>query len=166
MRRFLALAILLSAAACGAPAEDATDSTPQDWIEVPLADHVFRDMPAGYRQDTLDVEVPPGPGLEVKLAMREGDALVYTWVAEGLDDPSQLLSEFHGHTEREHPTEGPITTFASPLDFEKTKVEFRRHAPRIGGDGEEVLREAGVNDAEIAKLKADNALLVPGPMAQ
>jgi hypothetical protein len=101
MRRFLALAILLSAAACGAPAEDATDSTPQDWIEVPLADHVFRDMPAGYRQDTLDVEVPPGPGLEVKLAMREGDALVYTWVAEGLDDPSQLLSEFHGHTERE-----------------------------------------------------------------
>ena len=25
-------------------------------------------------------------------------------------------------------TEGPITTFASPLDFEDTEVEFRRHA--------------------------------------
>ena len=56
--------------------------------------------------------------------------------------------------------------FASPLDFEKTKVEFRRHAPRIGGDGEEVLREAGVSDSEIDKLKADKALIVPGPMAQ
>ena len=43
MRRPFALAILLLVAACGAPADDATDSTPQDWIEVPLADHVFRD---------------------------------------------------------------------------------------------------------------------------
>ena len=82
---------------------------------------------------------------------------------ELLDDPHLKATGFF--TEREHPTEGPITTFASPLDFEKTKVEFRRHAPRIGGDGEEVLREAGVSDAEIAKLKADKALIVPGPMA-
>jgi hypothetical protein len=28
-----------------------------------------------------------------------------------------------------------------------------------------VLREAGVSEAEIAKLKADKALIVPGPMA-
>ena len=82
---------------------------------------------------------------------------------ELFDDPHLKATGFF--TEREHPTEGPITTFASPLDFEKTKVEFRRHAPRIGGDGEEVLREAGVSDAEIAKLKADKALIVPGPMA-
>lgn len=101
MRRPFALALLLVAAACGAPAGDATESSTQDWNEVPLADHVFRDMPPGYRQDTLDVEVPPGPGLEVKLAMDEGAAMVYTWVAEGLDDPSLLVSEFHGHTERE-----------------------------------------------------------------
>ena len=64
-------------------------------------------------------------------------------------------------TEREHPTEGPIVTFASPLDFEKTKVEFRRHAPRIGEDGAEILREAGLGDEAIEKLKAEKALIVP-----
>src|SRR5258708_24196958 len=78
---------------------------------------------------------------------------------ELFDDPHLKATGFF--TEREHPTEGPITTFASPLDFEKTKVEFRRHAPRIGEDGVEVLREAGVSDTEIEKLKADKALLVP-----
>ena len=81
---------------------------------------------------------------------------------ELFDDPHLKATGFF--TEREHPTEGPITTFASPLDFEKTKVEFRRHAPRIGGDGVEVLREAGLSDAEIEKLKADKALIVPSPM--
>ena len=81
---------------------------------------------------------------------------------ELFDDPHLKATGFF--TEREHPTEGPITTFASPLDFEKTKVEFRRHAPRIGEDGVEVLREAGVSEAEIEKLTADKALLVPAPM--
>ena len=76
-----------------------------------------------------------------------------------LEDPHLKATGFF--TEREHPTEGSITTFASPLDFEKTKTEFRRHAPRIGGDGEEVLREAGFSDATIEKLKADKTLIVP-----
>ena len=76
-----------------------------------------------------------------------------------LDDPHLKATGFF--TDREHPTEGPIKTFASPLDFEKTPVEFRRHAPRIGEDGPEVLREAGLSDAEIDSLKADKALIVP-----
>ena len=78
---------------------------------------------------------------------------------ELLEDPHLKATGFF--TEREHPTEGPITTFASPLDFEKTKVEYRHHAPRIGGDGEAILREAGVSDAVIEKLKADKMLIVP-----
>jgi formyl-CoA transferase len=81
---------------------------------------------------------------------------------ELFDDPHLKATGFF--TAREHPTEGPITTFASPLDFEKTKVEFRRHAPRIGEDCVEVLREAGLSDAEIEKLEADRALIVPAPM--
>jgi len=76
-----------------------------------------------------------------------------------LEDPHLKATGFF--TERQHPTEGPIVTFASPLDFEKTKTEFRRHAPRIGEDGPEVLREAGLSDAEIEKLKADKTLIVP-----
>ena len=89
-------------------------------------------------------------------AMFGGDPEV---LEELLDDPHLKATGFF--TEREHPTEGPITTFASPLDFEKTKVEFRRHAPMIGGDGVEVLREAGLSDAAIDELKADKALIVP-----
>ncbi|MGB0750491.1 MAG: CaiB/BaiF CoA transferase family protein [Gammaproteobacteria bacterium] len=78
---------------------------------------------------------------------------------ELLDDPHLQATGFF--TEREHPTEGPITTFASPLDFEKTKVEFRRHAPRVGDDGEEVLREAGVSEKDIERLKDEGILIVP-----
>ena len=78
---------------------------------------------------------------------------------ELFDDPHLQATGFF--TEREHPSEGPIKTFASPLDFEKTPVEYRRHAPRLGGDGVEVLREAGLSDAEIDALKADGTLIVP-----
>src|ERR1700730_14316786 len=78
---------------------------------------------------------------------------------ELFDDPHLKATGFF--TAREHPTEGPIKTFASPLDFEKTKVEYRRHAPRLGGDGVEILREAGLSDAVIEKLKADKVLIVP-----
>jgi formyl-CoA transferase len=78
---------------------------------------------------------------------------------ELLDDPHLKATGFV--TERDHPTEGPIKTVASPLNFEKTPVEFRRHAPRIGEDGPEVLREAGLGDADIEALKAAGALIVP-----
>ena len=78
---------------------------------------------------------------------------------ELFDDPHLQATGFF--TEREHPSEGPIKTFASPLDFEKTPVEYRRHAPRLGDDGVEVLREAGISEAEIETLKADKTLIVP-----
>jgi len=35
------------------------------------------------------------------------------------------------------------------MEKEKTKTTFRRHAPRVGEDGVEVLREAGLSDAHI-----------------
>ncbi len=68
-------------------------------------------------------------------------------------------------TQRDHPTEGKITTFASPLDFEKTKTEYRRHAPRVGADGLEVMKEYGFSDADIAKLQDEKALLFPASAA-
>ena len=75
--------------------------------------------------------------------------------------PSTHLCATGFFTEREHPTEGPVLTFASPLDFEKTKTAFRRHAPRVGEDGVEVLREAGLSDAQIEALRADGSLVLP-----
>jgi formyl-CoA transferase len=76
-----------------------------------------------------------------------------------LEDPHLKATGFF--TEREHPTEGPIVTCASPLDFEKTKTSFRRHAPPLGWDGEEVLREAGFSADQITALAREGALIVP-----
>src|SRR5262249_53980325 len=103
---------------------------------------------------------PPGEWLEMS-AKADIPAMPVRSLEELLDDPHLKATGFF--TEREHPTEGPITTFASPLDFEKTKVEFRRHAPRIGEDGVEVLREAGFGEEAIERLKEEKALIVPPP---
>jgi crotonobetainyl-CoA:carnitine CoA-transferase CaiB-like acyl-CoA transferase len=78
---------------------------------------------------------------------------------EVLEDPHLEATGFF--TQREHPTEGPILTFASPLDFEKTPTSFRRHAPPLGWDGEEVLREAGLSSERISKLAEQGALILP-----
>jgi formyl-CoA transferase len=74
-------------------------------------------------------------------------------------DPHLAATGFF--TEREHPTEGRITTMASPLDFSATPTSFRRHAPRTGVDGPDVLRQHGYSAAEIEALMADKALLIP-----
>jgi hypothetical protein len=81
---------------------EAGDAPPpaQDWNEVPLSEGTFAEQ-AGYRVDEIEIPVDANGGaLEYKLAMEEGDAVTYTWTAEGLTDPLLFLSEFHGHTER------------------------------------------------------------------
>jgi hypothetical protein len=42
---------------------------------------VKRSVP--YRQDTLEVILPPGKGAEVKALLKAGDGLVFTWKATG-----------------------------------------------------------------------------------
>ncbi len=107
MRTAVPCLLLVTLAACsGSPAS--APQTSEDWIEVPLAQNVYRELPDGYRQDTLDVPVPPGPGLEVKLAMKEGASLVYTWHVIDMDEPHLLTSEFHGHTERQPGEPGTV----------------------------------------------------------
>jgi crotonobetainyl-CoA:carnitine CoA-transferase CaiB-like acyl-CoA transferase len=67
------------------------------------------------------------------------------------------------YAEREHPTEGPIVTFRSPMEFEKTPTEFRRHAPKLGADGRDVLAQAGYSAERIDALISCGALVEPGP---
>ena len=71
-----------------------------DWIEVPLPPGVFQEGEGGYRTDTIDIPLGPYGELEYKLGLREGGSIVYRWEAQGLEDPSLLYAEFHGHTER------------------------------------------------------------------
>ena len=57
----------------------------------------------------------------------------------------------------EHPTEGRIRSMAVPSEWSESPPEYRRHAPRLGEHTREVLREAGVPDAEIEHMLASGA---------
>jgi crotonobetainyl-CoA:carnitine CoA-transferase CaiB-like acyl-CoA transferase len=59
----------------------------------------------------------------------------------------------------EHPTEGRLRAPAFPVNFSATPADIRRHAPRMGEHTVEVLREAGLSDAEIDALCASGAAL-------
>lgn len=72
----------------------------QDWIEVPLPEHTFREFERDFRTDVIDIPLDVGGELEYKLAIEEGDAIVYEWNVLEIEDPELLYSEFHGHTER------------------------------------------------------------------
>lgn len=75
-----------------------------------------------------------------------------------LDDPHLKATGFF--TTREHPTEGPVRTVASPLGFSETPTEFRSHAGFLGAEGPGVLSAAGYGEAEIADLEARGIMKV------
>lgn len=52
---------------------------------------------------------------------------------------------------QEHPTEGPLRQPGVPMRFAATPAAIRQPAPRLGQHTEEVLREAGLTQAEIAE---------------
>ena len=53
----------------------------------------------------------------------------------------------------EHPSEGKIKVLAVPSEWSESTPEYRRHTPRLGEHTREVLREAGLSEAEIDRLK-------------
>ena len=61
----------------------------------------------------------------------------------------------------EHPTEGTIRQIKVPVAFSKTPGGIHRHAEPLGRSTDEVLREAGFTDDEIAMLRAKGAAGTP-----
>ncbi len=59
----------------------------------------------------------------------------------------------------DHPTEGRIAQVKPPVSFSASPSSIRRHAPALGEHTDEVLREAGLGDAEIAALRRDGAIV-------
>ena len=56
-----------------------------------------------------------------------------------------------------HPSEGPIRLTGIPSQWSESALAITRHPPRLGEHSVEVLREAGLSDAEIESLKSEGA---------
>jgi crotonobetainyl-CoA:carnitine CoA-transferase CaiB-like acyl-CoA transferase len=54
----------------------------------------------------------------------------------------------------DHPTEGKLRMTRLPMNFSATPAEVRRLPPRLGEQSVEVLREAGLSEAEIEAMLA------------
>jgi crotonobetainyl-CoA:carnitine CoA-transferase CaiB-like acyl-CoA transferase len=54
----------------------------------------------------------------------------------------------------EHPSEGPLREIRVPSTWSESQPDVRRHAPQLGEHSVEVLREAGLNEDQIAALVA------------
>jgi crotonobetainyl-CoA:carnitine CoA-transferase CaiB-like acyl-CoA transferase len=82
-------------------------------------------------------------------------AMPYHTLDELMDDPH--LKDIGFFEVIEHPTEGKIWNMALPNKLSGGARRDFRHAPKIGQDSVEILREAGYADREIEKLIADGA---------
>jgi crotonobetainyl-CoA:carnitine CoA-transferase CaiB-like acyl-CoA transferase len=58
----------------------------------------------------------------------------------------------------EHPRLGRLRTLGSPLKMSATPTDATRRAPMLGEHTDDVLREAGLSDAEIASLRRDRVV--------
>jgi crotonobetainyl-CoA:carnitine CoA-transferase CaiB-like acyl-CoA transferase len=76
-------------------------------------------------------------------------------LADLLADPH--LAAIGYFREVEHPTEGRIRALAVPSEWSESVPEYRRHAPQHGEHTREVLREAGLAEAEIERMIAEGS---------
>ncbi|RZT84579.1 crotonobetainyl-CoA:carnitine CoA-transferase CaiB-like acyl-CoA transferase [Pseudonocardia sediminis] len=77
--------------------------------------------------------------------------------------PDDLLADEHLRAvelfeQVAHPSEGTLTLPRLPMSFDGEHAAPVRGAPRLGEHGADVLREAGLDDAEIEHLRADGVL--------
>src|SRR6195256_4566758 len=103
----------------------------------------FRTKPAAHWLAALDNKgVPCGPVHDM---------------LEALSDPQTLAREMV--VEVEHSTLGPVKTIGLPVKFSATPGKVRTGAPVYGEHTREVLREYGFDEAEIAALEQEGAIV-------
>ena len=71
-------------------------------------------------------------------------------LADVFADPHLAAIGYFGQVE--HPTEGRLTSLKTPSEWSGTPPEYRHHAPRLGEQTREILREAGYDDAAIDRM--------------
>jgi hypothetical protein len=85
-----------------AAAEPAKPQAVRGWREYPLKEGVIKIQPAKWTSETIDILAPGNGGeLEYKLGMKKGDGIVYSISYGSLEHPGMMVTEFHGHTEKD-----------------------------------------------------------------
>jgi formyl-CoA transferase/CoA:oxalate CoA-transferase len=77
--------------------------------------------------------------------------------------PDQILGHPHMTAREmvvdlEHPKAGLVRSLGNPMKLSRTPVEYRKAAPVLGEDTEEILRSLGYDDASIAELRGCGAV--------
>jgi crotonobetainyl-CoA:carnitine CoA-transferase CaiB-like acyl-CoA transferase len=117
-----------------------------------LYEHLSNIMPSRTTADWLEVlsaaDVPAAP----------------------MNTPEDLFTDPHltavgMFPESVHPSEGKVRHIKVPVTFSKTPGGLTRHAPRLGEHSLDLLREAGLSEAEIEALLAARATSQAEPLA-
>ena len=74
------------------------------------------------------------------------------------DKHLKAVGMFENH---HHPSEGDTVLVRPPVKFSKSPASIRRHAPLLGENNIEILREIGYNDDRIAELIESGATSIP-----
>lgn len=75
---------------------------------------------------------------------------------------SELAEEREMVIEFDQPGIGPVKQIGNPIKLSETPAAAPRAAPAVGADTEDVLRESGLSEEEIAALFASGAVAGPG----
>ena len=59
----------------------------------------------------------------------------------------------------DHPSEGRLRTMPVASTWSDAELSIQRHAPRVGEQSLEILREAGFSEQRIAQLLTDAAVI-------
>jgi len=77
--------------------------------------------------------------------------------------PDQILEHPHMAAREmivglEHPTAGLVRSLGNPMKLSRTPVEYRKAAPMLGEDTDDILRNLGYQDNDIAELRSRGAV--------
>ncbi|MDP2128953.1 MAG: hypothetical protein Q8K97_16415 [Pseudohongiella sp.] len=98
--------------ACSQDTDQAATAEPVAWIDMPLSENTWWPADRVFRTGTYQIVLDAFAGLEFKLGMNAGDMIVYEWDAGNIE-PEMLLSEFHGHTERQGDAPGNLMFYSN-----------------------------------------------------
>jgi crotonobetainyl-CoA:carnitine CoA-transferase CaiB-like acyl-CoA transferase len=106
-----------------------------------LAARFATDRSAAWLARLAEAQIPSGPILSVVEALHHPQA-----------DARGVLVEL------EHPVLGTLTQVKPPFDLSATPASVRTPPPLLGEQADEILREAGYADEEIAALRSEGVI--------